>query len=151
MVYGVYCRYEYWSNNGKTFNNWFKVGPNFKTEEEANKYIKSQKETSKEIDKHIKLKHEYECRYIDETLLPQIALRRPKGRPKKIDIKYLDELSKKLNRSGKVKVSEEIKCYLYNDNEMKNYINNKIKDNSKYPVYWYNENKELFILLKDKV
>ena len=150
--YYIYCRYEYISSKGnKEFTQWFRTDKEYITEELAKEAVSMIQETSKQIDKSTKLKHEYESRYIDETLLPQIALTRQKGRPKKIDTKYLDELSKKLNKSGKVKVSEEVKCYLYNDNEAKNYINNKIKDNSKYPVYWYNEDEELFILLKDKV
>lgn len=41
----MYCRYEYWSANGKVWTNWFKTS--------------RKPDDSDKIDKKTKLKHEY--------------------------------------------------------------------------------------------
>jgi len=149
FVYIVYCRYEYQSLNGKTFTEWFKFGPGHNSEKEAKEFIKSKLDTIRDVDRHTKLKHEFEIRYIDEMLIPQPKLTRPKGRPKKIDEEYLNKVIKQLNKKGIAEIDENIKGYLYNDQIAKDYINKKIKDKTKYIIYWYNENKKLYLVLKD--
>ena len=148
--YYIYCRYEFISNEGKEFSNWFKVGKSHLDEKSAKEELNNIKSTSKDIDKHTKLKHEYEIRYLDETLIPQARMRRPKGRPKKITTEELRVFVKALDNKGSIKVDEAIKEYLYNDEEAYKYIQEHIKEkDTKWVRYWYDENDILYILLKD--
>jgi len=148
--YYIYCRYEFFSNEGKQFCNWFKASGAFDTEDLAKEGIKKIKETSKEIDKHTKLKHEYEVRLLDETLIPQRRMHRPKGRPKKITEEELNIFVKALNKKGSIKVDETMKEYLYNDEESKKYIQDHIKDkDTKWVRYWYDNDNVLYLILKD--
>lgn len=150
MVYSIFCRYEYIGNNGKQFTDYYRYGETFNNEEDVKKKIKELIDSTKSIDKITKLKHEYKYEYVDETLFPQINLKRPKGRPKKFKNEELDIIIKILNKNGKIKIDDNIKGFLYNDNEAKEYISNHIKDNSKYTHYWYDDNYNLFIILKEK-
>lgn len=85
MKYTIWTRYERWTKNGKEFTNWF-LGYGisfFDTEKEAKEQLKNYKESSNITDKAVKLKHEYEIRYIDIDELPKPKPKRPRGRPKK--------------------------------------------------------------------
>lgn len=147
--YYIYCRYEFMSSNGKIFSNWFRTGKSHETEESAKNEMNSIKETSKEIDKHTKMKHEYEIRCLDETLIPQIQMRRPKGRPKKFTTDELDKYVKTLNKCNQVKVDDNVKEFLYNDEDAKKYIEEHIKEKNVWCRYWYDNNNDLYIILKD--
>ena len=147
--YYIYCRYEFISNEGKQFSKWFRVGKDHLDENSTKEELNDIKSTSKDIDKHTKLKHEYEIRCIDETLIPQIRMHRPKGRPKKISKDELDNIVKSLNKKGKIKVDESIKAYLYNDEEAHKYINDNLKDKTKWVRYWYDNDDVLYLILKD--
>lgn len=85
MKYTVWTRYEHWGKNGKEFTNWFlSYGSSFfDNENEAKQQMKTQKKFTDESDKVVKLKHEYEIRYIDIDELPKPKPKRPRGRPKK--------------------------------------------------------------------
>ena len=148
--YYIYCRYEYISNKGnKEFTQWFRTDKEYITEELAKEAVSMIQETSKQIDKSTKLKHEYEIRLLDETLIPQIKLKRPKGRPKKFSNEDLKPYIKTLNKCGQVKVDESDKEFLYNDEEAKKYIQDNIKDkDTKWVRYWYDDN-ILYMILKD--
>ena len=150
MVYAIFCRYEFMSNNGKKFTDYYKTDNVFKNEDDVKNRIKELKQYTSSVDKITKLKHEYKYEYVDEILFPQSKMHRPKGRPKKINKEYLDELIKELNKKKKVSVVKEIGCYLYNDEDAKEYISNNIKDKTKWTRYWYDDNDNLFIFLKDK-
>ena len=150
MVYAIFCRYEFMSNNGKKFTDYYKTDKVFEHEDDVKNRIKELKQYVASIDKITKLKHEYKYEYVDEILFPQPKIHRPKGRPKKINKEYLDELIKELNKKKKVSVLKEIGCYLYNDEDAKEYISNNIKDKTKWTRYWYDDNDNLFIFLKDK-
>ena len=148
--YYVYCRYEYISDIGKKFTDWYRIGGVFDTEEDANKEIENISSTSKDIDKHTKMKHEYEVRYLDETLMPQIKMKRPKGRPKKPTQEELRVFIKALNNKGSIKIDGTMKEYIYNDEESKKYIQEHIKDkDTKWVRYWYDDNDDLYMILKD--
>ena len=149
MVYIIYCRYEYLSKDGKKFSKYFKLDKLYKTEEEVKNRIKELKSFSDITDKIVKLKREYKYEYIDEVMLDQPHLSRPKGRPKNIDLEYIDEIVKKLKKSNKVKIDEEYGRYIYNDDKVKEYIKSKIKGD-KTIRYWYDDNKQVYIFLKDK-
>lgn len=150
MKYYVYCRYEYISSKGKEFTPWFRNPGSYETKELAENEINNINLTSKDIDKRTKLKHEYEVRYLDETLIPQIRLRRPKGRPKKYTIEELSVMVKALNKKGSLKISGNMKEYLYNDEEAHKYIQEHIKDkDTKWVRYWYDDDKVLYLILKD--
>lgn len=149
MIYAIFCRYEFINNNGKKFTDYFNVDKFFNNEKDAKSSIKELKKFTDPIDKITKLKHEYKYEYVDETLFPQSKMHRPKGRPKKIDNKYLDELINELNKNKKVSVLKEIGCYLYNDKNAQNYISSHIKDNTKWTRYWYDDDNILYIILKD--
>ena len=152
--YYVYCRYEYISDIGKKFTDWYRIGGVFDKEEDANKEIENISSTSKDIDKHTKMKHEYEIRYLDETLIPQIKMKRPKGRPKKLTQEELKVFIKTLDKKGSIKIDGTMKEYIYNDEESKKYIQEHIKDkDNKWVRYWYddndNDNDILYLILKD--
>ncbi len=148
--YYVYCRYEYISDKGKKFTDWFRMPGVFDKEEDVNKEIDNISSTSKDIDKNTKMKHEYEIRYLDETLIPQIKMKRPKGRPKKSTIEELNVIIKALNKKGSIKIDGTMKEYLYNDEEAKKYIQEHIKDkDTKWVRYWYDDNDILYLILKD--
>lgn len=85
MKYTIWTRYERWTKNGKEFTNWFLSYGNsfFDTEKEAKEQLKKHKELTDITDKAVKLKHEYEIRYIDIDELPKPKQKRPRGRPKK--------------------------------------------------------------------
>lgn len=147
--YYIYCRYEYISDEGKIFTEWFRMPGSYIDTESANKEIENIQSTSKEIDKHTKLKHEYEIRYLDETLIPQPKIKRPKGRPKKCTDEELRVFVKALNMKGQLKIDGTMKAYLYNDDEAKEYIQNHIKDKNKWVRYWYDDNDVLYLILKN--
>ena len=149
MVYTIFCRYEYWTKNGKEFTQFFKFDNEYNTEEEVKNRIKELKEFSKQTDKVTKCKHEYKYEYVDETLFLQPKLRRPKGRPKKFIEDDLKGYIKTLNKKGQVKVEEKDKEFLYNDEEAKKYIQDNIKDKSKWTRYWYDNDNVLYIILKN--
>lgn len=149
MKYCIYCRYETWANNGKVFTKWFNAHKMFDNEDEAKAEMKSMKAFTSSCDKVTKLKHEYEVRYIDETLIRQVRLRRPKGRPKKIETKELDIILKSLNKKGKVVIEDLMKSYLYNDEDAHKYIQEHLKDKNKWVRYWYDNNEVLYLILKD--
>lgn len=149
MKYCIFCRYEYWTSEGKQFNNWFNTHKLFDKEDEANSVLKEMKEFVKTCDKSTKLKHEYEIRFIDETLILQRRLHRPKGRPKKFTSEEFDIIVKTLNKNGKIKIEDTMKPYLYNDEEAHKYIQENIKDKTKWVRYWYDENEVLYLILKD--
>lgn len=148
--YYVYCRYEYISDIGKKFTDWYRMPGVFDKEEDANKEIENISSTSKDIDKHTKMKHEYEVRYLDETLMPQIKMKRPKGRPKKLTAEELKVFIKALDKKGSIKIDGNMKEYIYNDEESKKYIQEHIKDkDTKWVRYWYDDNNDLYMILKD--
>lgn len=149
MVYAIFCRYEYWSKNGKEFTNFFKFDNEYQTEDEVKARIKVLKEFSNQTDKVTKCKHEYKYEYVDETLFPQPKMRRPKGRPKKFIEDDLKGYIKTLNKKGQVKVEEKDKEFLYNDDEAKKYIQKHIKDKDKWTRYWYDNDRVLYIILKN--
>lgn len=149
MVYAIFCRYEYWSKNGKEFTNFFKFDNEYQTEDEVKARIKVLKEFSNQTDKVTKCKHEYKYEYVDETLFPQPKMRRPKGRPKKFIEDDLKGYIKTLNKKGQVKVEERDKEFLYNDDEAKKYIQEHIKDKDKWTRYWYDNDRVLYIILKN--
>ena len=149
MVYAIFCRYEHWSKNGKEFTDFFKFDKLYNTEEEVKTRIKELKEFSKQTDKVTKCKHEYKYEYVDETLFPQPKMRRPKGRPKKFIENDLKGYIKTLNKKGQVKVEEKDKEFLYNDDEAKKYIQEHIKDKDKWTRYWYDNDRVLYIILKN--
>lgn len=149
MIYAIFCRYEYWSKNGKEFTNFFKCDKEYKNEEEVKARIKELKEFTKQTDKATKCKHEYKYEYVDETLFPQPKMRRPKGRPKKSTIEELNVIIKVLNKKGSIKIDGNMKEYLYNDEEAKKYIQDNIKDKSKWTRYWYDNDNVLYIILKN--
>lgn len=149
MVYAIFCRYEHWSKNGKEFTNFFKCDKEYKNEEEVKARIKELKEFTKQTDKATKCKHEYKYEYVDETLFPQPKMRRPKGRPKKFVEDDLKGYIKTLNKKGQVKVEEKDKEFLYNDEEAKKYIQEHIKDKTKWTRYWYDNDNVLYIILKN--
>ena len=149
MVYAIFCRYEYWSKNGKEFTNFFKFDNEYQTEDEVKARIKVLKEFSNQTDKVTKCKHEYKYEYVDETLFPQPKMRRPKGRPKKFIEDDLKGYIKTLNKKGQVKVEEKDKEFLYNDDEAKKYIQEHIKDKDKWTRYWYDNDRVLYIILKN--
>ena len=135
---------------GKKFTDWYRIGGVFDTEEDANKEIENISSTSKDIDKHTKMKHEYEVRYLDETLMPQIKMKRPKGRPKKLTQEELKVFIKALDKKGSIKIDGTMKEYIYNDEESKKYIQEHIKDkDTKWVRYWYDDNNDLYMILKD--
>ena len=150
MVYAIFCRYEHRTSKGKEFTEYFLIDNLFNSEDDVKNRIKELKELSNSIDKSTKLKHEYKYEYIDETLLDQPRMRRPKGRPKKFSEDELKNIVKVLNKKGIVKIDDNIKEFLYNDDEAKKYISDHIKDNSKWTRYWYDNKYSLFIILKDK-
>lgn len=149
MKYCIYCRYEFWSSEGKKFNKWFSSHELFDTEDEAKIKMKEMKKFVETCDKATKLKHEYEVRYIDETLIPQRRLHRPKGRPKKCTLDELRVFVKALNTKGQIKVDGTMKAYLYNDEEAHKYIQEHLKDQTKWVRYWYDDNEVLYLILKD--
>ena len=104
--YYIYCRYEFISSEGKKWCKWFRVDKGYDDEESAKSQIEIISSTSKEIDKSTKMKHEYEIRLQDETLIPQIKMRRPKGRPKKFSTDELDKIIKVLSKNGQVKIDD---------------------------------------------
>lgn len=59
-LYVVRSRYEYRTNNGKEFTNWFLLSPEYRNETESNKFIAETKKLYADIDKKTKLNHEYE-------------------------------------------------------------------------------------------
>jgi len=136
--------------NGKQFTKYFRTNNVFDSEEEAKKKIKELSESIKNIDKSTKLKHEFKYEYVDEILFDQPRMHRPKGRPKKISENELKNIIKILNKKNIVKVEDNIKEYLYNDETAKKYISEHIKDDSKWARYWYDDDYNLFIILKDK-
>ena len=85
MKYAIWTRYEMWTKNGKEFTRWFLSYADsfFDTEKEAKEQLKQHKESTDITDKIVKLKHEYEIRYIDIDELPKPKPKRPRGRPKK--------------------------------------------------------------------
>lgn len=145
----IYCRYEYISDHGKDFCNWFRVDGSFINQDDAKKKLDEIKVTSSQIDKSTKLKHEYEIRKLDETLIPQIKLKRPKGRPKKITPEELRVFVKALNQKGQLKIDGTMKEYLYNDEDAHKYIQDHLKDKNKWVRYWYDDNEVLYLILKD--
>ncbi len=146
-VFVIYARYETRNKLGeKEFTKWFRESI-YKTTEEAKVALNDLKELSKPIDKSTKLKHEYEIRELDETLIPQPRLHRPKGRPKSIDRLKLDAIIAELNNKSIARVSNDIKLYLYNDDKAQEYILNKFP--YKWIRYWYDENQILFAILKN--
>lgn len=149
MKYCIYCRYEHWTSEGKKFTNWFNTHKLFNEEDDAKSVLKEMKEFVKTCDKSTKLKHEYEIRYIDETLIPQRRLHRPKGRPKKFTVEELNVIVKALNKDGKLKIDGTMKPYLYNDEEAHKYIQDHLRDKNKWVRYWYDENEVLYLFLKD--
>lgn len=148
--YYIYTRYEYYSPSGKTFTDWFIDSEGYADKNKADEYLKKQKEMGKAAFKSTKLKHEYELRYLDETLVVQRRLHRPKGRPKKTDKEYLDKIIKELNKSGSIIINNDVKNYIYNNKEENQYIEEHIKDKTKYLRYWYDEEGILTLFLKDR-
>ena len=149
MVYTIFFRYEHWTKNGQEFTEFFKFDNEYNTEEEVKNRIKELKEFTKQTDKVTKCKHEYKYEYVDETLFLQAKMKRPKGRPKKFINEDLDGYIKTLNKKGQVKVEEKDKEFLYNDEEAKKYIQDNIKDKSKWTRYWYDNDNVLYIILKN--
>jgi len=150
MVYAIFCRYEYWSKNGKEFTEFFRFDNEYNDENDVKKRIEELKAFSDPYDKITKCRHEYKYEYVDETLFPQPKIRRPKGRPKKFANEDLNGYIKILNKKGQVKVEDKDKEFLYNDEEAKKYIQDHIKDKNKWTRYWYDKEYNLFIILKDK-
>lgn len=64
--YIVETRYEYLSDNGKIFTDWFVLSSDERTEAEAKEYIKQVSKDYAHVDKLTKCKHEYRYRTIDE-------------------------------------------------------------------------------------
>ena len=85
MKYTIWTRYEHWTKNGKEFTSWFLRYRNsfFDTKKDAIIEMKRQKTFSNPTDKVVKLKHEYEIRYIDIDELPKVSPTKKRGRPKK--------------------------------------------------------------------
>lgn len=157
MKYTVYTRYERWTANGKEFCKWYHNSNLFDTEDEAKESLNKLKETTKSIDKHTKLKHEFEIRYIDETLLLQTKMKIHKGRYKKISEETLDDICKKLYKSknGITPIDTSIGVYIYNTEAHRNYIQEKIDKkykSEKWAHFWYDtdNNNTCYVMLKDK-
>lgn len=55
----IESRYEYWTNQGKEFSNWFVLDSGKYSEKDGNEKIQNIKKTFADIDKKTKLKHEY--------------------------------------------------------------------------------------------
>jgi hypothetical protein len=75
-----------WTKEGKQFTKWFMTrGASnfFDTENDAIEEMKIQKSSTDITDKVVKLKHEYEIRYIDIDELPKPSPPKKRGRPKK--------------------------------------------------------------------
>lgn len=85
MKYTIWTRYEMWTKNGIEFTRWFLSygNPFFDNEKDAIVEMKRQKAFSDPTDKLVKLKHEYEIRYIDIDELPKPSPPKKRGRPKK--------------------------------------------------------------------
>ena len=149
MVYAIFCRYEYLSPDGKKFTEYFKTDNTFDSEDKVKERIKELKTLSSSTDKHTKLKHEFKYEYVDETLFPQPKMRRPKGRPKKFTNDELNDYIKILNKCGQARVDDNIRGFLYNDEEAHKYIQEHIKDKSKWARYWYDNDNVLYIILKN--
>jgi hypothetical protein len=145
-IFCIYCRYEIRDNKGKTqFTDWFR-NYSFKTESEAIMALDKLKELSKPIDKSTKLKHEFEIRALDETLILQPRLHRPKGRPQKISNDVLNVIISELKNNGIYKIPENIKYQLYNDEDSQKFISKHFTDN--WVRYWYDSDKVLYAILK---
>lgn len=146
-IFCIYSRYETRNKQGeKEFTNWFR-NSSFKDNDEAINELEKLKELSKAIDKSTKLKHEFKLRELDETLIPQIRLHRPSGRPKKISNDILNVIISELKNNKIYKIPENIKCQLYNDEDSQKFISKHFTDN--WVRYWYDENKVLYAMLKN--
>lgn len=64
--YIVETRYEYMSDHGKTFTDWFVLSSDERTEAEAKEYIKQISKEYAYVDKLTKCKHEYRYRTTEE-------------------------------------------------------------------------------------
>ena len=64
----IKCRYQYWSDNGKDFTDWFVQDSNKYDEQSGNEKIKQMKKDFKFIDDKTHLKHEYKLTPYDEYL-----------------------------------------------------------------------------------
>lgn len=64
--YIVETRYEYLSDHGKTFTNWFVLSSDERTEAEAKEYIKQISKEYAHVDKITKCKHEYRIRTVEK-------------------------------------------------------------------------------------
>ena len=151
--YYIYCRYEMFTKFGKQFCKWYMnscIG--YSTIEEAKNKISQLKQDCLHTEKITKLKYQFDIQKIDEMLIPQVSLRRPKGSPKKIHEEYLDTVIDKLKESGICKIDDNIKSFIYNDKKYLDYISSKLNNETQVPILWYDEsnNKTLYIVLKDK-
>ena len=154
MIYVIYCRYEHWTKDGKEFNKWFKIsGPSYQTKDDAIVVMKKHIALSKETDKKLKLKHEYEIREVDETLMPQSKLRLGKGRYKKVPADIIERICVSLTKKDKVLLDEEYGKYIFNTEEIRELINTKVKEKLKtkqWVHFWYDNNKNCYALLKNE-
>lgn len=151
--YYIYCRYEMFTKTGKQFCKWYMYSCNgFQSIEEAKSRVKQIKEDCKNVERVTKLKYQFDIQKIDEMLIPQVSLRRPKGSPKKIHEEYLDTVVDKLKESSICKIDDDIKAFIYNDKKYLDYISLKLNDETHLPILWYDElnNNTLYVVLKDK-
>ena len=87
MKYTIWTRYEHWTKNGKEFTNWFlSYGDSFfNNKDDAIIEMKHQNTFSDSTDKVVKLKHEYEIRYININELPKLSQSKKRRYSKKND------------------------------------------------------------------
>ena len=145
----IFCRYQYHSkNNNIEFCNWFKTDGSFLKEEDAKNRLSELKETTKGIDKSTKLKHEYVIREIDEEIIPQPSLAKPRGRKKKIEESIIKKIIKDLKKKERTKIDESLKQHIYHNDEIREILKKEFPD--KFIRYWYNDKEELLIILKSQ-
>lgn len=102
----IESRYEYWTNQGKEFSNWFVLDSGKYSEKDGNEKIQNIKKTFADIDKKTKLKHEYRLSNYNEYLKAQKILDKTVENLQKHQEKYYQskeykELCKKKRVSAK--------------------------------------------------
>lgn len=102
----IESRYEYWTNQGKEFSNWFVLDSGKYSEKDGNEKIQNIKKTFADIDKKTKLKHEYRLLNYNEYLKAQKNLDKTVENLQKHQEKYYQskeykELCKKKRVSAK--------------------------------------------------
>lgn len=102
----IESRYEYWTNQGKEFSNWFVLDSGKYSEKDGNEKIKNIKKAFADIDKKTKLKHEYRLSDYETYESSQKELNKEVKKLQKQQEKYYSsqeykELCKKKRESAK--------------------------------------------------